>query len=382
MKIKKIILAPDSFKESMTAKEACFAMEKGIKEVFKDVECVHVPMADGGEGTMESLVDATEGKVYTVEVTAPLGNKIEAKFGVLGDGVTAVIEMAEASGLHLVKRDERNPLVTTTYGTGELIKVALDIGAKRIVIGLGGSATNDGGAGMLQALGISLRDKIGNELKFGGGALGSLETIDLSNFDKRVLKTEIEVACDVKSPLTGKNGSSYVFGPQKGATKETVEVLDKNLKHYGDMVRKDLGNEIDNIEGAGAAGGLGAALIGFCNGKLRKGIDLVIKYSKLEGKIKDADFVFTGEGSIDFQTKFGKTPIGVANIAKKYDIPVIAFAGKVGSDIEELYDLGTDSVIGIMPGVVTIEEALENGKNNLEISANNIARIIKLSQKN
>jgi glycerate 2-kinase len=381
MGIKKIILAPDSFKESMTAKEACFAMEKGIKEVFKDVECVHVPMADGGEGTMESLVDATEGKLYTVEVTAPLGNKIEAKFGVLGDGVTAVIEMAEASGLNLVKRDERDPLVTTTYGTGELIKSALDIGAKRLVIGLGGSATNDGGAGMLQALGVSLKDKNRNELKFGGGALKDLETIDLSNFDKRILETEIEVACDVKNPLTGKDGASYVFGPQKGASKETIEILDKNLKHYGNIVRKELSKEIDNIEGAGAAGGLGATLVGFCNGKLRSGIDLVIKYSKLEEKIKDADFVFTGEGSIDFQTKFGKTPVGVANIAKKYDIPVIAFAGKVGSDIEELYDLGIDSVIGIMSEVATIEEALKNGKNNLEISANNIARIIKLSEK-
>ncbi|MEW8957463.1 glycerate kinase [Clostridium sp.] len=381
MEVKKFILAPDSFKESMTAKEACFAMEKGIKKVFKDVQCVNVPMADGGEGTMESLVDATEGALYTVEVTAPLGNKIESRFGILGDGVTAVIEMAEASGLHLVKRDERSPLVTTTYGTGELVKAALDKGAKRLIIGLGGSATNDGGAGMLQALGVGLKDKRGNELPFGNGALENLETIDLSNFDKRILEMEIEVACDVKNPLTGENGASYIFGPQKGATKEMVKVLDKNLKHYGEVVKKELGKDIDNIEGAGAAGGLGAALVGFCNGKLRKGIDLVIKYSKLEEKIKNADFVFTGEGSIDSQTKFGKTPIGVANIAKKYNIPVIAFAGKVGAGIEELYDLGIDSIIGIMPGVSTLEEALEDGKGNLEVSANNIARIIKLREK-
>lgn len=381
MEVKKFILAPDSFKESMTAKEACFAMEKGIKKVFKDAQCVHVPMADGGEGTMESLVDATEGTLYTVEVTAPLGNKIESRFGILGDRVTAVIEMAEASGLHLVKRDERNPLVTTTYGTGELIKAALDKGAKRLIIGLGGSATNDGGAGMLQALGVGLKDKRGNDLTFGGGALENLETIDLSNFDKRILEIEIEVACDVKNPLTGENGASYVFGPQKGATKEMVEVLDKNLKHYEEVVKKEFDKDIDNIEGAGAAGGLGAALLGFCNGKLRKGIDLVIKYSKLEEKIKDADFVFTGEGSIDSQTKFGKTPIGVSNIAKKYNIPVIAFAGRVGSGIEELYDLGIDSIIGIMPGVSTLEEALENGKSNLEVSSNNIARIIKLGEK-
>ncbi|MFD3156886.1 glycerate kinase [Haloimpatiens sp. FM7330] len=377
----KFVLAPDSFKESMTAKEACIAMEKGIKKVFKDAECIHVPMADGGEGTMESLVDAAEGKLYTVEVTAPLGNKIEGRFGILGDGETAVIEMAEASGLHLVKREDRNPLVTTTYGTGELIKTALDKGVKKIIIGLGGSSTNDGGAGMLQALGISLKDKVGRELNFGGGDLGNLEKIDLSNFDKRVLDIEIEVACDVKNPLTGEKGASYTFGPQKGATLKMVKVLDKNLKHYGNVIRKFLGKEVDAIEGAGAAGGLGAALIGFCNAKLKKGIDLVMEYSNLEKKVKDADYVFTGEGSIDFQTKFGKTPVGVAKIAKKYNIPVIAFAGKVGSGIEELYELGIDSVIGILSGVFSLEEALVKGKENLEVSVENITRIINTSKR-
>ena len=381
MGIKKIVLAPDSFKESMTAKEACIAMEKGIKKVFKEVECVHVPMADGGEGTMESLVDATGGTLYAVEVTAPLGNKISGRFGSLGDGETAIIEMAEASGLHLVKREERNPLVTTTFGTGELIKAALDKGAKKIIIGLGGSATNDGGAGMLQALGVRLKDKDNNEISFGGGALNKLETIDLSGFDNRILDVAIEVACDVKNPLTGENGASYVFGPQKGATKEMVEILDANLKHYGDLIRKSLGKKVDSIEGVGAAGGLGAALVGFCNGKLKKGIDLVIKYSKLEEKMKDADYVFTGEGSIDFQTKFGKTPVGVASVAKSMDIPVVAFAGKIGTGIDELYDLGINSVIGIMPGVISLEEALERGKENLAISSENIARIIKVSEK-
>ena len=375
--IDKIVLAPDSFKESMTAKEACIAMEKGIRKVFKNIECVHVPMADGGEGTMVSLVDATDGVIYKLQVTGPLGNKVIGRFGILGDGTTAVIEMAEASGIHLVKDRNRNPLITTTYGTGELIKGALDKGVKKIIIGLGGSATNDGGAGMLQALGGSLKDDFGQELPFGGGALGQLKTIDLKNFDKRILDVDIEVACDVKNYLTGKNGASYVFGPQKGGTPDMIRTLDNNLKHYSGVVRDTFQTEIDRIEGAGAAGGLGAALVGFCNGRLTKGIELVIKYSKLEERLDGANLVFTGEGAIDFQTKFGKTPIGVSKLAKEKGIPVIAFAGKVGEGINELYELGISSVIGIMPGVTTLEEALAKGKENLEVSSENIARIIK-----
>lgn len=377
MVINKVVLAPDSFKESMTAKEACAAMEEGIRKVFKDVKCIHIPMADGGEGTMTSLVDATGGNIYSLEVTAPLGNKIEGAFGILGDGITAVIEMAEASGLHLVKKEERNPLVTTTYGTGELIKGALDKGVKKIIIGLGGSATNDGGVGMLQALGASFKNKSGAEIEFGGGALGEIDHIDLSSFDERIFGVEIEVACDVRNPLIGEQGASNIFGPQKGATKEMVKTLDDNLKHYSMKVRDILGKEIDKIEGAGAAGGLGAALVGFCNGKLTKGIDLVIKYSGLEEKMAGADLVFTGEGSIDFQTKFGKTPIGVSNVAKRNNIPVIAFAGKVGENIDDLYDFGISAIIGIVPGITTLEEALKNGKSNLAISAENVSRIIK-----
>ena len=374
----KFILAPDSFKESMTAKEACISMENGIRKVFKDATCIHVPMADGGEGTVDALIESTNGNIYEVEVTAPLGNKVKAKFGILGDGKTAVIEMAEASGIHLVKLEDRNPLLTTTFGTGELIKYALDMNIERIIIGLGGSATNDGGVGMLQALGASFKDSDGKEIAFGGGVLKDLCTIDLSGFDKRIYDVKIEVACDVKNPLTGENGASFVFGAQKGGNKETLEELDSNLKHYAEVVKRDMGKEIDKVEGAGAAGGLGAALIGFCNGKLESGIDLVIKYSNLEEKVKDADFVFTGEGSIDFQTKFGKTPIGVAKIAKKYNIPVIAFGGRIGEGIDELYSLGIDSVIGITPGVISLDEALNKGKENLEISTENVVRIINL----
>lgn len=373
----KFILAPDSFKESMTAKEACISMENGIRKVFKDATCIHVPMADGGEGTVDALIESTNGNLHEVEVTAPLGNKVKAKFGILGDRKTAVIEMAEASGIHLVKLEDRNPLLTTTFGTGELIKYALDMNIERIIIGLGGSATNDGGVGMLQALGASFKDSDGKEIAFGGGVLKDLCTIDLSGFDKRIYDVKIEVACDVKNPLTGENGASFVFGAQKGGNKETLEELDSNLKHYAEVVKRDMGKEIDKVEGAGAAGGLGAALIGFCNGKLESGIDLVIKHSNLEDKVRKADFVFTGEGSIDFQTKFGKTPIGVAKIAKKYNIPVIAFGGRIGEGIDELYSLGIDSVIGITPGIISLDEALSKGKENLEISTENVVRILE-----
>ena len=374
----KFILAPDSFKESMTAKEACIAMENGIRKVFKDAQCIHIPMADGGEGTVDALIESTNGKTYKVDVTGPLGNKVKAKFGILGDMKTAVIEMAEASGLHLVKLKDRNPLITTTFGTGELIKYALDMNVEKIIIGLGGSATNDGGVGMLQALGAKFKDINGKEIGFGGEALKDLYKIDLSDFDKRISNVKIEVACDVKNPLTGEKGASFVFGPQKGGSKEALEILDNNLKHYADIVRKDLGKEIDKVEGAGAAGGLGAALIGFCTGELKSGIDLVIKYSNLEDKLKGSDYGFTGEGSIDFQTKFGKTPIGVAKISKKYNVPVIAFGGNVGEGIDDLYSLGIDSIIGITPRIMLLDEALKKGKDNLEISVENIARILNL----
>ena len=378
MDIKKVLLAPDSFKECMTAKEVCIAMEKGIKRVNKNIECIHVPMADGGEGTTQSLVDATGGTMYNCEVYGPMGDKVIARYGILGDGKTAVIEMAEASGIQLVNIEDRNPMIATTYGTGELIKEVLDKNVERIIIGIGGSATNDAGAGMLQALGISLKDYNGNELSFGGGELGKLKTIDISNIDSRLSKVEIEVACDVKNYLTGENGASYVFGAQKGADSKMIKILDNNLKNFSDVVRSQLKKEIDMIEGAGAAGGLGAALAGFFNAKMKKGIDLVIEYSGLEEKVKDVDIVLTGEGSIDFQTKFGKTPIGVSTISKKYNKPVIAFSGKVGQEIDELYDLGIKSVIGIVPGIVTIEEALKNGVKNLEVSVENIFRILDL----
>lgn len=372
----KFILAPDSFKESMTAKEVCMAMEKGIKSVFKDAECIHVPMADGGEGTTESLVEATKGQMYEASVHGPFGEKVTAKFGILGDQKTAIIEVAEACGLHLVERHKRNPLLTTTYGVGEMILAALDLGVEKIIIGLGGSSTNDGGVGMLQALGVKLLDQYNKNLTFGGGELDKLQTIDLSQIDSRLLNIEIEVACDVSNPLTGENGASAVYGPQKGATAEMVGQLDAGLKHFANIVKEQLNLEVDQIPGAGAAGGLGAALIGFCQAKLRKGIDMVIEYSQLEEKMQGANYVLTGEGSIDYQTQYGKTPVGVSKVAQKHHIPVIALAGKVGNDIEPLYALGITSVIGILPSVVTLEEALKEGPTNVEKVTENLMRLI------
>lgn len=375
-----IVLAPDSFKESMTAKEVCEAMERGIKKANNNISCVHVPMADGGEGTMQSLVDATNGKVYTLKVVGPLGNEVEAQYGILGDGEIGVLEMASASGIHLVSVEQRNPLVTTTYGTGQVIKACLDHGIKKLLIGIGGSATNDGGAGVIQALGGKLLDKQGNELGFGGGELGKLNSIDLTNFDSRIKDVVIEVACDVNNPLCGEKGASNVFGPQKGATKEMVEILDDNLKHYADVIKKQLGKDVLDVPGAGAAGGLGAGLMAFLNGTLKKGIEMVIEYTGLEEKVKNSDMVWTGEGSIDFQTQYGKTPLGVATVAKKYNKPVIALAGRVGEGIDVLYEKGIDSIFGIMKGVASLDEALVKGQENIEKTSENIIRLMNLLQ--
>lgn len=373
-----IVLAPDSFKESMTAKEVCESMEAGIKKINKDITCIHVPMADGGEGTMQSLVDATYGKVYSLDVIGPLGDEIKAEYGILGDGEIGILEMASASGIHLVPKEKRNPLITTSYGTGQLIKACLDKGVKKLLIGIGGSATNDGGAGVVQALGGRLLDKEGNELDFGGGQLRKLHKIDLTNFDKRLKDIKIEVACDVNNPLCGEKGASNVFGPQKGATPEMIDLLDDSLNHYANIIKEQIGKDVLNVPGAGAAGGLGAGLMAFLNGELKKGIEMVIEYSKLEEKVKNADMVWTGEGSIDFQTQYGKTPIGVAKIAKKYNKPVIALAGRVGDNIDVLYEKGIDSIFGIIRELTDIDEALLNGKRNIQKTSEDIVRLINL----
>ncbi|QIK70307.1 glycerate kinase [Erysipelothrix sp. HDW6C] len=372
----KIVFAPDSFKESMTAKEVCIAMETGFKKILPDAEFVHVPMADGGEGTVQSLVDATQGKQIHKSVKGPLGNPVDAVYGILGDGETAIIEMASASGIAYVSEATKNPLITTTYGTGELILDALDQGVHKIILGIGGSATNDGGTGMARALGVRFLDKDGNDLPEGGGALDALATIDTTNTDVRIKTMSIIVASDVTNPLCGKNGASQVFGPQKGATPEMVQHLDRSLSHYADIASHDLGKDVKDVPGAGGAGGLGAGLLLFTNSKMQRGIDIVIEYSRLGEALKDADYCITGEGGIDFQTKFGKTPYGVAKEAKKQSIPVIVVAGNVGDDIDSLYDHAIDSIFGIVPGAMSLGEALKEGPQNVQRTCENIARLL------
>lgn len=372
------VLAPDSFKGSMTAQEVCDAMEKGIRKILPNANCIKIPMADGGEGTVQSLIDATKGKVYEVEVVGPLASPVLAQYGILGNEKTAVIEMASASGIQYIDEKTRNPLITTTYGTGQLIKECLDRKVSRIILGIGGSATNDGGAGLAQALGARLLDKQNKELPFGGAALSQLAKIDLSNLDNRLNNIEIEVACDVTNPLCGETGASKVFGPQKGATPEMVKVLDKALYHYAETIKHQLGKDISNISGAGAAGGLGAGLLAFTNAKLGRGINIIINYTNLKESIKKADFVFTGEGRIDFQTQYGKTPYGVAQVAKQENKKVIAIAGSIGEDINQLYNSGFDAIFGILPKPVSLEEAMLKGKENIERTVENIVRILLL----
>ncbi|MFS0774880.1 glycerate kinase [Neobacillus sp. 3P2-tot-E-2] len=374
----KVVIAPDSFKESLSALEVANAVELGFREVFPDAEFVKVPMADGGEGLVHSLVNALAGQVITQKVTGPLGEKVEGFFGLIHGGKTAVIEMAAAAGLHLVPPEERNPLKTTTFGVGELILAALDYKVERIIVGLGGSSTNDSGAGMVQALGGKLLDVNGCEIGFGGGALANLHSINLEDFDERLNGIQFDVACDVQNPLLGETGASAVFGPQKGATAEMVCELDKNLSHFASVIERDLGKSISEIPGAGAAGGLGAGLLAFLPCQLRKGIQIVVEATGLEEHIQDATLVVTGEGKIDSQTIYGKTPIGVAAVAQKHNIPVFALAGSLGPGYEAVYQHGINTVFSIVPGITTLEEALKNAYQNIVSTTRNIASLLAI----
>lgn len=379
--MKKIVIAPDSFKGSMSAIEVCDAIEKGIRAILPQTSIAKVPMADGGEGTVETLVKATNGKIVKINVLDPLGNEVESSFGVLGDGQTAVIEMALASGLTMVPKGKRNPLITTTFGTGQLIKGALDYGCREFIIGIGGSATNDGGVGMAQALGVNFLDKNGQEIGFGGGSLKALERIDLGSIDPRIKESVFKVACDVDNPLCGPQGASYVFGPQKGATPEIVKILDANLLRLAEVIKRDVGVEVENEPGAGAAGGLGAGLMAFCNAGLKRGIELVIEATNLEEKIKGADLVITGEGQMDFQTAHGKTPYGVAQVAKKYNIPVVALVGTIGSGVDILYEKGFDAIFSITEAPMSLEDCMNNGPVLLERSADRVIRLLSIGLK-
>ncbi|WP_159737625.1 glycerate kinase [Vibrio atypicus] len=375
----KVVIAPDSYKESLTAMEVATAIEKGFKEIMPEAEYIKLPMADGGEGTVQSLVDATGGCIVTVDVAGPLGQPVEGFYGLLGDGSTAVIEMAAASGLHLVEPSERNPLLTSTYGTGQLIKAALDEGVNHIIIGIGGSSTNDGGVGMAQALGAKLVNAQGVDLPFGGGALAGLAEIDLSGLDPRLAKIQLEVACDVDNPLCGPKGASHVFGPQKGATPEMIEQLDKNLAHYAEVIRQTNGKDVINQAGAGAAGGLGAALLGLFDATLRPGISIVMDAVNLAEVVKDADLVITGEGRIDSQTIHGKTPIGVARTAKLYNLPVIGIAGSTAQDCRVVHDHGIDAVYSVVLGATDLPTALKEAAFNVEMTSRNVAAALAMS---
>lgn len=375
----KVVIAPDSFKGCLTASEVAEHIEIGIKKVFNDADIIKVPMADGGEGTVQSLVDATGGELVSLKVKGPLLNEVNSFYGILGDKKTAVIEMAAASGLPLISKEERNPLKTTTYGTGELIKHALDRGCRNFIIGIGGSATNDGGAGMLQALGVKLLDKWDKEIDFAGKGLLDLHKIDVSNMDERIIECSITAACDVTNPLCGPSGASAVFGPQKGADEEMVKILDKGLLNFAEVIKKELGIEIKDVPGSGAAGGLGGGLLAFFSARLKRGVDIVIEATNLEDRIQGADLVITGEGMIDNQTAFGKTPYGVAMIAKKYNVPVIAIAGGIGKDAEVLYDKCFNSIFSIVDMPMQLEEAMKNGHILLEKTAERIMRLLKLN---
>ncbi|EOV0677548.1 glycerate kinase [Cronobacter dublinensis] len=378
--LNKIVIAPDSFKESLSAMDVATAIEAGFREIYPQATYVRLPMADGGEGTVEAMVAATGGHIVQVPVTGPLGNRVEGFYGVLGDGETAVIEMAAASGLHLVPPAQRDPRITTSFGTGQLILAALDSGVKAIIIGIGGSATNDGGAGMMQALGVRFLDSQQRGLLPGGASLAALEYIEMSGLDPQLAHTRFTVACDVDNPLCGAKGASAIFGPQKGATPEMVAQLDAALRRFGVTLEAITGKSIISAPGAGAAGGMGAALLGMLNAQLRPGIDIVTETLGLAQAVRDADLVITGEGRLDSQSIHGKTPVGVARVAKQFQRPVVAIAGSLTPDYQVVHEHGIDAAFSVLDRIVTLEEALDDAARNLRVTARNVAALWRMAQ--
>ncbi|ENM5738440.1 glycerate kinase [Vibrio mimicus] len=376
----KVVIAPDSFKESLTAKQVCDAIQAGLARVWNDAKFVAIPVADGGEGTVQSLVDATQGRIVEVKVMGPQGKRVEAFYGMLGDNQTAVIEMAAASGLHHVPIAQRDPKLTTSFGTGELIRHALDQGVTKLIIGLGGSATNDGGVGLLAALGARFTNADGEPIQLTGGGLRELANIDLRDFDPRLQHCDLLVACDVNNPLCGDKGASAVFGPQKGATPDDVRLLDGALQQFGLLTEKVTGKAVLQSVGAGAAGGMGAALLAYTHATLRPGIEIVLDTVQLAHQVSDADLVITGEGRIDSQTVHGKTPMGVAKVAKRFDVPVIALSGCTGENYQAVYQCGIDAVFAAVPRAMTLEDALKESDFNLADLAENVARLWVLSK--
>lgn len=372
----KFVLSPDSFKECMTASRASAIMMKAITDIIRDAEIIELPVGDGGEGTMEILASVSNGVINEATVTGPLGEPVRAKYAILGDGKTAVVEMAQASGLQLVPTAQRNPLHTTSFGTGELILKALEHQIDTLIVSIGGSATNDCGAGMLQALGAKLLAADGQPISFGGEQLNRISQIDLSTLDPRLKKVSIKAACDVTNPLVGLDGASLIFGPQKGATAEMAVELDASLTHFADLVLEQYNIRLHDVKGAGAAGGLGAALL-LCGGALSSGIELVLDALSFNEKIANADYVITGEGRIDRQTPGGKVIAGIVRRSKQAGIPVLAFGGSVQSGYEALYEEGLLAVFSLTAGPCTLDEALKQGESNLYNAVTNVMRMLQ-----
>lgn len=377
----RIVICPDSFKECLSAIQVCNAISQGIKRIFPQADITSVPMADGGEGTVQALVSATQGQLIHTPSVDALNRPIQSFYGVLGDQTTAVIEMAAASGIELLTPDERNPLITSTFGTGLLIKAALDKGYTQLVVAIGGSATNDGGAGMAQALGYALYDAAGTPLPLGGGSLHQLHSIDSANVHPMLAKAHITVACDVTNPLTGPTGATYVFGSQKGATPEMLDLLEANLQHFSNVINRDLKIQVSDIPGGGAAGGLGAGLLAFCHARMVSGFERISQLTHLEEHIRQASLVFTAEGKIDAQTAHGKTISGVARLARRYGAPVIALAGVVTGDLTELYNQGLTSAFAIADQPMSLDESIARASELLADRAEQIMRTIKGTSK-
>ena len=373
----KILIAPQSYKGSISAIKVAEAIKQGALNIFPDIKSLIIPVADGGDGTLETLVESTNGTIHNSNATGPLGNSIPVIWGTLGDSKTAIIEMARISGLALVPQNKRNPYYTTSYGLGEIIKEALDLGYRKFIIGIGGSATNDGGAGMAQALGAKLTDENKKPIDLGGLALNEITKIDISGIDPRINESEILVACDVNNPLCGPNGASFIYGPQKGASPEMVKTLDDALYHFGSQLIRDTGINIMEIEGSGAAGGIGGGMVGFLDAKLKPGIEIVLDSLDFDKSLKNVDLVITGEGQIDFQTVFSKAPIGVAKHAKKYNIPVIAICGSLGENYQDVHSHGIDAVIPIIPKPMELKNASDNAYELIKNTSEQIFRILK-----
>ncbi|MBA1291190.1 glycerate kinase [Pseudomonas japonica] len=374
----KIIIAPDSFKDSLSAAGVAEAIAQGLAQVWPDAELLQRPMADGGEGTVESVLSACDGQWRSQPVQGPLGATVQARWGWLAASCTAIIEMAEASGLQLLAREQRDACASSTYGTGELIRAALDAGAERIILAIGGSATNDGGAGAMQALGVELLDTQGEPLPRGGLALAKLARINLEHMDTRLSQVRFEIAADVNNPLCGPHGASAIFGPQKGASPQQVELLDAALSHFAEHCAKVLPKDVRDEPGSGAAGGLGFAAKAFLDAQFRPGVEVVAELVGLEQAIEGADLVITGEGRFDTQTLRGKTPFGVARVAQRHRVPVVVIAGTLGDGYEQMYNHGVDAAFSLLAGPMTLEQACHEAPRLLRERARDIAQLWKL----